>query len=50
MKLWKRGLLLLLCGLSGCADTAYWWQRTAFGIDCRPDHVQANGQCTPLKK
>jgi hypothetical protein len=44
-------LLLLSClALAGCADPAYWYQRTVWGIDCRPDHVQPNGQCTPVKK
>ena len=47
--------LVLLCvtlGLlsSGCADAAYWWQRTALQIDCRPEHLLPNGHCAPLKK
>ena len=44
------GGCVLLLALSGCADSAYWWQRTAFNIDCRQGHLQSNGQCTPLKK
>jgi hypothetical protein len=41
------GVLLLL---SGCSDAAYWWQRTALQIDCRPEHVLPNGQCAPVQK
>jgi hypothetical protein len=42
-------LVCTLVVLSGCADSAYWWQRTAFGIDCRPDML-TSGQCTPVRK
>jgi hypothetical protein len=42
-------LVLAWCVLSGCADTAYWYQRTVWGIECRPDHL-VNGSCTPTKK
>jgi hypothetical protein len=43
-------LLLLSClALVGCAEPSYWYQRTFWGIDCRPDHL-VNGYCTPTKK
>lgn len=41
-------MVLCLVGL-GCADAGYLMQRAMLSADCRPDHLQANGQCTPLK-
>jgi len=39
-------VVVILSGLfTGCADSAYWWQRTMMQIDCRPDKL-TNGQCT----
>jgi hypothetical protein len=37
--------LVLAMTLSGCADVVDWHSRTVFGIDCRPDHRQATGEC-----
>jgi hypothetical protein len=43
------GWLVLVLLISGCADAAYWHQRTFYGIDCRPEKL-TNGQCTPVQK
>jgi hypothetical protein len=44
-------LLMIMCCLSltACAEQAYWWDRTLFGIDCRPAYTD-NGHCTPVPK
>jgi hypothetical protein len=42
-------LVLAWCLLSGCAEPSYWYQRTFWGIECRPDRL-VNGYCTPVKK
>jgi len=42
-------LVLSCCVMSGCAESAYWYQRSVWGIDCRQDKL-TNGQCTPVKK
>jgi hypothetical protein len=41
-------VVLAVC-LVGCADASYTLQRALISADCRPDHLQANGTCTPLK-
>ena len=41
--------VLLVAGLSGCADMANGWQRTVLGIDCRPEKLQ-NGMCVSTAK
>ena len=40
--------ILLISMLSGCGETAYWWQRTALQIECRPEKLQA-GHCVPAR-
>lgn len=48
----KRFLLLtiLLATLSGCADIVDWHSRTLFGLDCRPEHLQPDGQCSRVSQ
>lgn len=41
--------VLLSAVLSGCADAAYWHQRTVFQIDCRPEKLLPNGHCAPVR-
>ena len=36
--------LLLALALSGCTDIAHTYQRTVWGIDCRPEKA-VNGHC-----
>lgn len=38
-------LTLVAASLIGCGEATHLYQRTLFGIDCRPDKLQANGQC-----
>ena len=42
------GMAVLL--LTGCADPSYLLQRAMLNADCRPGHLQPDGQCTPLTK
>ena len=42
-------LLLVALLLSGCADASYWYAKTFYGIDCRPEKLQ-NGYCVPANK
>jgi hypothetical protein len=43
-------LLLLATSLTGCADATYRLHRALYSVDCRPDQLQPNGQCTPVRK
>lgn len=45
MVLWMISLLIL----SGCGDAAHWYSRNFYGVDCRPEKLQA-GYCVPAKK
>jgi hypothetical protein len=42
-------VLLVSLILGSCADASYWYARTFYGIDCRPESL-TNGQCVPVKK
>ena len=43
-------LTIILMFGSGCADPSYLLQRAMLNADCRPGHLQPDGQCTPLGK
>jgi len=44
------GIVALFMLMTGCADPSYLLQRAMLNADCRPGHLQPDGQCTPLTK
>jgi hypothetical protein len=42
-------LLSMVLTLSGCADAAQWYARTAYNVECRPEKLQ-HGLCVPVKE
>jgi hypothetical protein len=38
---------LVALALMSCTESTYTVQRMLIGADCRPEHLQTNGHCTP---